>query len=456
MYYSYDDIDRESFMEALRSARPFIKKSLAVKNGPEAAQTAVIGHSHMDTAWLWHVGETVKKCARTYSNQMSLMEQYPQYTFIQSSACHGDFIREYYPELFKQLQARVKEGRYEPNGGVWVECDCNITGGESMIRQFLWGQRFTRRYYGYTSNCFWLPDTFGYSAAIPQIMKSCGVDYVLTTKIGWNDTNVFPFDTFWWQGIDGSRVFTHFNRTHMPPTPDRLIDQLTLEGGGVGLKEKTVNDKLLIAFGYGDGGGGPQFEQIEESLRLKDLNGCPKTSYTRVGDFMDELVRTSKNPNVYKGELYLEIHRGTLTNQHDIKRNNRKAELALRNLEFFTVDNAVKAKKGACGEHTQPLWKTLLINQFHDILPGTCVPRAHKEAKEQVRQVISRANELVSEYTESSQKAITLTNTLSFTRTDAQIIPLPKGMLLDCELKQQEYTDLDGNRRIKRLNLVAQ
>lgn len=149
-----------------------MKEALAVKNGPEAPTAGIIGHSHMDTAWLWTVPETEKKCARTYSNQLSLMEQYPEYKFIQSSSCHSDMIRRNYPELFERIKEKVAEGRYEPNGGVWVECDCNITSGESMVRQFLWGQRFTRKYFGYTSNCFWLPDTFGYSAAIPQIMKA--------------------------------------------------------------------------------------------------------------------------------------------------------------------------------------------------------------------------------------------------------------------------------------------
>lgn len=444
VYCSYEDVDREAFMSALRKTGSVLKKALGVKNGPDAPKTYVIGHSHMDTAWLWHVGETIKKCARTYSNQISLMKQYPEYKFIQSSACHGDFIRKYYPGLFKNIQQAVKEKRYEPNGGVWVECDCNMTSGEAMVRQFLWGQRFTREHFGFTSNCFWLPDTFGYSAAIPQIMKGCGVDYFLTTKIGWNDTNVFPYDTFWWQGIDGTSVFTHFNRTHMPPTPDRLYGQVYDNGGGVGIKEKTVNDKLLIAFGYGDGGGGPQFEQIEESLRAKDLNGCPKTEYILVGDFMKELEKTSKNPNVYRGELYLEIHRGTLTNQHDIKRNNRKAELALRNLEYFTVDRAVKSKKAAQSDETKPLWELLLINQFHDILPGTCIPRAHKESKEQTASIISRAGELIAEYASGDEKAVTFTNTLSFDRSDAVIAKIPKGYILDCIHPQQVYENLDG------------
>ena len=223
IYQSPDDVDRDEFMAALERAKPYLKKALSVKNGDDAPKAALIGHSHMDTAWLWHVGETVKKCARTYANQLALMDEYPEYKFIQSSSCHSDFLRRKYPDLFARIQQKVKEGRYEPNGGVWVECDCNITSGESMVRQFLWGQRFTRKYFDFTSNCFWLPDTFGYSAAIPQIMKGCCVDYFLTTKIDWNDTNTFPLDTFYWEGIDGTKVFTHFNRTHIWPDAEDLM-----------------------------------------------------------------------------------------------------------------------------------------------------------------------------------------------------------------------------------------
>ena len=444
VYYSYDDAGAELFLDGMRKARPFVKKALAEKNGPEAPKAYIIGHSHMDTAWLWHVGETVKKCARTYSNQINLMEQYPEYKFIQSSACHSDFIREFYPELFKRIQRAVKDKRYEPNGGVWVECDCNITSGESMVRQFLWGQRFTREYFGYTANCFWLPDTFGYSAAIPQIMKGCSVDYFMTTKIGWNDTNVFPYDTFRWQGIDGTCVFTHFNRTHLTPTPDEFIRHTTAVGRGVGIKEKTVNDKVFISYGYGDGGGGPQFEQIEAARRTHDLNGCPKTEYMFAGDFMKELERTSKYPETYKGELYLELHRGTLTNQHQIKRNNRKAELALRELEYFTVCDALKNGVPASDEKTHPLWKTLLLNQFHDILPGTCIPRAHKESKEQTSRVISTSKALTAEYTSGSGNFVTLTNTLSFTRNDPVFVKVKKGYMLENVPAQQRYENLDG------------
>lgn len=454
VYYSYDDVDEESFRAALKEAHPFLKEVLAVKNGPEAPFAAIIGHSHMDTAWLWPVPETIKKCARTYSNQLSLMEQYPEYKFVQSSACHSDMLRRHYPELFERIKEKVAEGRYEPNGGVWVECDCNITSGESMVRQFLWGQRFTRKHFNFTSNCFWLPDTFGYSAAIPQIMKGCGVDYFLTTKIDWNDTNVFPYDTFYWKGIDGTEVFTHFNRTHCWPSPRDLsrtvFGESVLGGKGNGndksltVKERSVTNKRLISYGYGDGGGGPQFEMLEEARRVKDLNGCCKTDYMLVGDFMKELEKDAKNPSTYTGELYLELHRGTLTNQHNIKRHNRKAEFALHDLEFLTVDKAIKEGKAATDEKTHPLYEKLLINQFHDILPGTCIPSAHQLSLKETGWVIDTAKELISDAVSGDGEVVTLTNTLSFDRNDPIFLECEEGFIADCDCKQQSYKNLDG------------
>lgn len=445
LYYSYEDVDEETFRNAMKEAHPFLKEVLAVKNGPEAPFAGIIGHSHMDTAWLWMSSETIKKCARTYANQISLMEQYPEYKFVQSSACHGDMILKHYPELFEDIKEKVAEGRYEPNGGVWVECDCNITSGESMVRQFLWGQRFTREHFGYTSDCFWLPDTFGYSAAIPQIMKGCAVDYFLTTKIDWNDTNKFPYDTFWWEGIDGTKVLTHFNKTHCWPAPEALHDMIT---GNIeethSVKERSVTNKRLIAYGYGDGGGGPQYEMAETARRVKDLNGCAKAEYTTVSDFMKSVEKDVKNPNTYMGELYLELHRGTLTNQHNIKHNNRKSEMALRDLEFLTVSNAVKNGEVASDEKIHPLYETLLLNQFHDILPGTCIARAHELSLKQTGELLETADKLITEAVAGAGNAVTVTNTLSFDRNDPIFLECEEGYIADMSCKQQAYKNLDG------------
>lgn len=448
LYYSVVDTDWSTFIGALREARPFMKKVLASANSSEAPFAAVIGHSHMDTAWLWHIDETIKKCARTYSNQVSLMEQYPEYKFIQSSACHGDMILTHYPKLFERIKELVAKGRYEPNGGVWVECDCNITSGESMVRQFLWGQRFTRKHFNYTSNCFWLPDTFGYSAAIPQIMKSCGVDYFLTTKIGWNDTNPFPYDTFYWQGLDGTKVFAHFNTTHCFPDAATLSQQLA-DGYGGTVRETTVTDKRIVAYGFGDGGGGPQFEMIELAKRCKDLNGVPKAEHMLVGDAMKIIEETAVNPNTFTGELYLELHRGTLTNQHTIKRNNRKAELSLRDLEFFTVNEAVKRGEPAESKAVEPLYRLMLINQFHDILPGTCIPKAHIQSNKETTEIIETSAKLIAEMTAAQEEhCVTLTNTLSFERTSPVFIDYIKDYVVEGDYKQQLYADLNGDMKL--------
>lgn len=444
VYYSPDEISQQEFFNSLKKAQPYLTEILCEKNGDNAAQVGIIGHSHMDTAWLWHIDETVKKCARTYSNQISLMEQYPEYKFVQSSSCHSNMIRENYPELFCKIQEKVKEGRYEPNGAVWVECDCNITSSESMIRQFLWGQRFTQKYFGYTSNSFWLPDTFGYSAAIPQIMKGCGVDYFLTTKITWNDTNSFPYNTFWWQGIDGTKVFSHFNLTHCWPDAKQVREAV------INNEHKTdqpcVTDKRLLAFGFGDGGGGPQFEMIEMSRRCKNLNEIPNAYYTTVGDFMQELENTAVNPNVYRGELYLELHRGTLTNQHEIKRNNRKAELRLRDLELLKVNEAVISSAPCSTKETNKLYKTLLINQFHDILPGTCINKAHTQCKAQMRELLKDAGEQIAKITKSTGEGISVTNTLSFDRNDV-IFADDNGKSI-AGVTQQKYTDINGKSKL--------
>ena len=447
VYYSPEHTDETVWRAALADAREIMRPCLEAKNADSAPSVGLIGHSHMDTAWLWDISETIKKCARTYANQMALMEEYPEYCFIQSSAYHLELMRRYYPELFARIQEKVKEGRYEPNGGVWVECDCNITSGESMIRQFLWGQRYTEKYFGYRSDCFWLPDTFGYSAAIPQIMKGCGVDYFLTTKLSWNDTNTFPYETFIWEGIDGTDVFTHFNCTHCWPDPKTLIERTEGRGAVNSLQQKSVSDSRLISYGQGDGGGGPMFEMIEMSRRVKDLDGCPKAYHTTVSDFMKKLEKEAVNPNTYAGELYLELHRGTLTNQHQIKRNNRKAEIAIHNAEILTVCDAIKEKKAADDKEIRPLLETLLVNQFHDILPGTCIQTAHEQSNRETTEIIEKAtamaNDLIKGEGEGEQ---TLVNLLPFEYDDVVYLDAKDGCIVaDDTVAQQYVRDLDDN-----------
>ena len=446
--YDIDLADPEEWRASVEEADKLIQELLKDKNAPHAGYAGFIGHSHMDTAWLWHVDETKKKCARTYANQLSLMDQYPDYTFVQSSALHTAWMERYYPEIFEGIKQRVAEGRYEPNGGVWVECDCNIPSGEYMVRQFLWGQRYTQSRFGYKSDAFWLPDTFGYSASLPQIMKGCGIDYFLTTKLSWNDTNQFPHDTFYWEGIDNTKVFVHTNRTHVWPDPRTLLACVT-DSSKDGVKDKNVTNKRLISYGAGDGGGGPEFEMIEVANRLKDVEGLPRTEHTTVSKFMKSLEAESFRPSVYNGELYLELHRGTLTNQHQIKRNNRKAEFALRDLEYFTVLDAVDRNAPISAEKIDPLTESLLMNQFHDILPGTCITRAHKESLEQTTALIEEAKKQTYALAEKNpdDQFVTAHNTLSFDREDVIYLPLENVIVKDVKL-QQLTEDIDGNTRL--------
>ncbi|MBR2949520.1 MAG: alpha-mannosidase [Lachnospiraceae bacterium] len=442
LYYDDEACGTEAFYEAIWAAWPLVKEQLSRKNGSSAPWVGLIGHSHMDTAWLWPLTETDKKCARTYANQLNLMEEYPEYRFVQSSAYHGDIIRRLYPELFARIQKAVEEGRYEPNGGVWVECDCNLTGGEAMIRQFVWGQKFTQKYFGYTSDSFWLPDTFGYSFAIPQIMKGCGVDYFLTTKIAWGDATVFPYTSFWWQGVDGTQVLAHMNRTHIGPSPETLHE---ITDGDDPVREKRVAPMRLFSYGKGDGGGGPEFEEIEMARRITDLDGVPRSGHQTVGDFMRGLEANLNKPSVYAGELYLELHRGTLTMHHDIKKLNRKLEMELHNLELAAVWKAVCDKAAADDVHIRPLVNTLLVHQFHDILPGTSIHSVNAETRESMGRAIEEAQAMTAGLlgADGDSKAVTLTNTLSFDREETFYLPADgEGV---AGYMSQKITDMDGN-----------
>jgi len=393
----------------------------------------LIGSSHMDTAWLWPVSETIRKCARTYSNVVKLMEQYPEYKFIQSSALHLEWMKLYYPDLYEKMKKYIAEGRYEPNGGVFVECDCNITSGELMARQFMYGQHFTRDEFGYTSDSFWLPDTFGYNGAIPQIMHESEVKYFYTTKMGWNDLNEFPYSSFKWRGIDGSTVLTHLN--NIDTTPDVKDTNRQIHT----IKNKEYFEGKLHSFGHGDGGGGPTPAMLEKARRIMDVPGLPKSRYITISDFMKEIEKVGDKLPVYTGELYLELHRGTLTQMHEIKRSNRKAEIALHNMDHMNV----LAGEGK-NENTDKMYKTLMTNQFHDILPGTCYTGVTQKAVGENYQVVADAEKISEDYATKllSDGGITLFNTTSFDRDD--VVTLQDNGVYPEGKVAQRYTDVTG------------
>ena len=432
------DVEEKVWRNAMHKANGILFKILSVKNGSQAGGIGLVGHSHMDTAWLWTVEETKRKCARTFANALTLMDWYPEYTFIQSSALHGSWMRDYYPSIFETMKKRVADGRYEPNGAAWVEFDCNITGGEAMVRQFLLGQLFTQQEFGYISDAFWLPDAFGYNAAIPQIMKGFGIKYFLTTKMEWNESNKFPYQSFVWKGMDGSEALCHLNRLQVWP------DVKTIVANFDGLPDKHASCAKLVSYGFGDGGGGPQYQMLEMAKRITDLKGCPPAKHTTVSKFMQELEKEQKNLPVWSGEMYLERFRGTLTMMHNIKRSNRKAEIALRQFEalavFVDLNAGIKFDKSKLTDW----WKVLLMNQFHDILPGTCIPEVNDIAISQnyglIEKVEKGSKDILSSMT-GNKNAVTLFNSLNWKRSGQVLLDMKDGIR---GAMTQRITDVEG------------
>lgn len=366
--------------EALLQATAIIDEFLS---GPEPKPyVGIIGHSHLDTAWLWPVAETRRKLRRTVSNAVTLLERYPKYKFFLSTVLYLQWLEEDDPELFQKVGQLIREGRIEPNGATWVECDGNLTGAEALCRQFLRGKRYLREKFGYESDTFWLPDTFGYSAALPQILRSCGVKYFLTTKLSWNDTNTFPYETFLWLGIDGSAVPVHFNSIQT------WIDEESVGKRLDAVRNKRESDCVLMAYGFGDGGGGPSDQMVSRALYTEENCKRATVEHTTVSDFMKKA--TNRPLPEYFGELYLELHRGTYTSGHALKQNNRRLEEALHDAELISVFAGENLKK-----QTDALYDTLLLNQFHDILPGTCIAEATDQAIAEQTSAIATAKKLI-------------------------------------------------------------
>ena len=419
---------------ALQKANEILRGVTGRKSddGEEYGYIGLIGHSHLDTAWLWPVRETLHKAARTFSNALRLMEVYPDYHYLQSSVLYIDWMKQYYPDIYEKIKQRTAEGRWEPNGGAFVECDNNMPAGEYIIRQFLLGQRYTKEHLGYTADCFWQPDTFGYSAAMPQILKGCGIKYFLTTKLSWNEANVFPHDSFIWKGLDGTGILTHFNITFAWPDVHDIKNALH------SVRHPEICNMKLLSYGYGDGGGGPSYSMLESEKAVKEMAGMPKMDSPTVSGFMKRLEKTAKNLPVFSGELYLELHRGTLTQMHEIKRLNRELEKAIHNFELLSV------MTGDIDEDLrQKTLRTLLVNQFHDILPGTCIADAHDVAIYENKQAIETlAGGMKRLFCQNG--TVSICNTLSFERNDQIILKntdfIPDGCVT------QEYTDLSGDR----------
>jgi alpha-mannosidase len=440
------DYPTEEIASVLEEAREVMKPLLEMKNGESAPRVGIIGHSHMDTAWLWTVAETRRKCARTFSNALNLMDEFPDYMFMQSVPLHLEMMKQDYPGVFEDIKRRVEEGRWEPNGGSWVEPDCNIPSGESLTRHFLYGQSFLKEELDYRADQFWMPDVFGYSASIPQILKLCGISGFLTTKLSWNEENRFPYDTFLWSGIDGTQVLTHFNTSHCWPDPETLVAQ-TMD-----IQHKDIQDSRLCSFGYGDGGGGPLTEMLEAAPYLKDIEGVPRTEYTTVSRFMRELAQTRDLP-VWMGELYLELHRGTLTSLHRLKKMNREVENQLREAEYLCSLRSLEDQTCYPADELERLWKILLKNQFHDILPGTSITPVHETAVEELEQCRREAGSLIERLGKIAVRqdgdfTVLLENSRTWERSHLILSGLPSGTAPAGDIEWQRIRTTDDEDRL--------
>ena len=351
---------------------------------------SAVGHTHLDVGWLWRVMHTRDKTGRSFATVLSLMAEYPDFVFMYNQSVLFDFLKRDYPELWEGVVARQKTGQFEIEGAMWVEPDANIVSGESMVRQIMRGRRFHIEHFGVTPKTVWLPDTFGYSANMPQILERSGLEYFVTSKLSWNDTDRHPYDTFFWRGIDGTRTKAQlitaqrFESDRIFTTYNSDLSVSEVMGAWKRYEPKAVNDEVLVCYGYGDGGGGPTRAMIERGMRLeRGIPGAPKVKLEGIGPFLDRLgKRMDENATrfpTWNGELYLQYHRGTLTNVAKNKANNRKAERLLRELEFLS---AMAMRNGTAypSEKLNELWELVLINQFHDILPGTSIPEVYEDS----------------------------------------------------------------------------
>ena len=433
----------DDFYKSLQKAQEYITKAVYQDMaGHNEIIASCIGHTHIDVAWWWTVAQTKEKVGRSFATVLKLMDEYPEYKFMSSQPQLYVFLKARYPELYAKIKERVKEKRWEPEGGMWVEADCNLTSGESLVRQFLFGKHFFKEEFGIDNRILWLPDVFGYSGALPQIMKKCGIDYFQTTKIAWNQYNKFPYDTLMWRGIDGTEVLTHMCTTvsigqsgkDTFTTYNGMLHPDSIIGGWERYQQKELNNDILVSYGYGDGGGGPTRDMLETSLRMeKGIRGIPKVRQLFAGDYFTELEeRVKDNPElpVWEGELYFEFHRGVYTSMARNKRSNRKAEYMMMDLELLSVLCAAMGKVYP-KEKLDQMWKTILINQFHDILPGSAIHEVYEVTKEEYAQLDEQGHQMISaclkqlysDSGETEKKNITVVNQLGFARDTVITIP---------------------------------
>lgn len=440
----------EAYYKSLQTALDYLRDRFKGQGKP-GVNVTMLGHTHIDVAWLWRLRHTREKTARSFSTVNRLMEKYPEYIFIQTQPQLYDYLKEDYPDIYEHIKRRVAEGRWEPSGAMWVECDCNLASGESIIRQILVGKNFFKKEFDYESEFLWLPDVFGYSWALPQILKKSGVNTFMTTKISWNDTNRLPYDTFIWRGMDGSEVTTHFVTTtelnDVTYTYNGESRPYAIKGVWDNYRNKDLNRDLLISYGFGDGGGGPTREMIKYIEAAKLMPGIPNVETGRATEYFRKLNETIKeNPYngylpIWDGELYLEFHRGTYTSQGYNKKMNRFMEYKLREEEMLSVFAEKLFDKPYNREEFLKAWKIVLCEQFHDILPGSSIHEvyedSHEEYERALKYIENATKAAKASFVTEKENAFTLFNQANWERDS--IVKIPAGA------ETYEYTDSEGN-----------
>lgn len=385
----------DGFYASVEEADDFLNEAIDSMDKESAVTVNCVGHTHIDLAWLWRLKHTREKASRSFSTVFRLMDMFGEYKFLQTQPQIYEYIKQDFPEIFEEIKKRVKEGRWEADGAMWVEADCNLTSGESLTRQILIGSKFVKEEFGKDMEFLWLPDVFGYSWALPQILKKSGINTFMTTKISWNEFNRMPHDTFMWKGMDGSEVLTHFITTpdadySVSPwyyTYNGMLTPYTVKGVWKNYNDKNINKEVLISFGYGDGGGGVNREALEQRRRMDKIPGLPHVKTTTAGDYFRKLQETVKDTKEYlhkwDGELYLEYHRGTYTSHAYNKKMNRKLEFLYREAEWLTAMAAAKTGgiETAEQEALTEGWKIILRHQFHDIIPGSSILQVYEDSK---------------------------------------------------------------------------
>jgi alpha-mannosidase len=415
-----DAVDVRAVAATAQDARDRLADVLSRPAYASAHTVTAVGHAHIDSAWLWPIRETVRKCARTFTNMTTLAQEYPELVFACSSAQQYAWMKEHRPEIFEQIKKAVSEGNWAPVGGMWVEADGNLPGGEALARQLVYGRRFFTAEFGIPQDGVWLPDSFGYTAAYPQLAVLAGAKWFLTQKLSWNETNRLPHHTFDWEGIDGTRIFTHF-----PPvdTYNASLTGAELAHAERNFADKGVATRSLAPFGFGDGGGGPTREMLEKARRLRDLEGSTKVEVGDPSAFFDAARAEYERLPVWRGELYLENHRGTYTSQARTKHGNRRAEALLREAELWAAAAAVRTGAPYPYEQLESVWQRVLLHQFHDILPGSSIAWVHQEAEAVHRELQGELAGLIGAALDGGDSETSFFNAGPYARREVVVLP---------------------------------